>query len=335
MSPRPPEPPPFADLDPDAVLDAVEALGFECDGRVLALNSYENRVYRVGIEDDAPLVAKFYRPGRWTDEAILEEHAFARELRDAELSVVAPLVIDGRTLHEDLGHRYTLFPLQGGQAPELDHRDTLRQLGRTLARMHAVGACAPFVHRIELSLDTHGYDPVDWLLDQRWLPAELESPFERLTDAIFDHLEAAWERAGDVQLLRLHGDCHPGNILWRAEPGQPGQAHFVDLDDCLTGPAIQDLWMLLSGGIEDQRRQFEWLLQGYGEFRDFDPREVHLVEALRTLRLLHFNGWVARRWSDPAFPRAFPWFDEPRHWESVIVQLQEQLAALQEPASLV
>jgi Ser/Thr protein kinase RdoA (MazF antagonist) len=334
MMPDAPDPPPFADLEPDTVLDAVEALGFECDGRVLALNSYENRVYRVGIEDAVPIVAKFYRPGRWTDDAIREEHAFARELKDAELSVVAPLELDGDTLHEDAGYRYALFPLQGGQAPELDHRDTLRQLGRTLARIHNVGARAPFVHRIELSLDTHGYDPVDWLLDHDWLPPELEAPFEKLTDAIFDHLEAAWERAGDVNFLRLHGDCHPGNILWRTEPGQPGVAHFVDLDDCLTGPAIQDLWMLLSGHADDQRRQFDWLLQGYGEFRDFDPREVHLVEALRALRLLHFNGWVARRWSDPAFPRAFPWFEEPRHWESVISQLQEQLAALQEPASL-
>jgi Ser/Thr protein kinase RdoA (MazF antagonist) len=334
MKPEPAHDTPFADLDPDTVLDAVEALGFDCDGRVLALNSYENRVYRVGIEDGTPLVAKFYRPGRWTDAAILEEHAFAEELRDADLSVVAPLRVDGHSLHEDFGYRYALFPLQGGQAPELDHRDTLRQLGRTLARMHDVGARRPFEHRITLSLDTHGYDPVDWLLDERWLPPELEIPFERLTDALFEHLEAAWDRAGDVHRLRLHGDCHPGNILWRTEPGHAAQAHFVDLDDCLTGPAIQDLWMLLSGSLADQRRQFDWLLQGYREFRDFDPRELHLVEALRTLRLLHFNGWVARRWHDPAFPRAFPWFEEPRHWESVIAQLQEQLAALQEPASL-
>jgi Ser/Thr protein kinase RdoA (MazF antagonist) len=334
MNTAPRDEPPFADLDPDTVLDALEALGFDCDGRVLALNSYENRVYRVGLEDATPIVVKFYRPGRWTDEAILEEHTFSRELRDADLSVVAPLEIDGQTLHHDVGHRLAVFPLQGGQAPELDHRDTLGQLGRTLARIHNVGARAPFAHRIELGIDTHGDDPVDWLLDQRWLPPELEAPFERLTDAIFDHLDAAWDRAGDVRRLRLHGDCHPGNILWRAEPGEPGVAHFVDLDDCLTGPAIQDLWMLLSGSANDQRRQFDWLLQGYREFRDFDPRELHLVEALRTLRLLHFNGWVARRWSDPAFPRAFPWFDEPRHWESVIVQLQEQLAALQEPIAL-
>jgi Ser/Thr protein kinase RdoA (MazF antagonist) len=320
---------PYADLGPDIVLDAVEALGHACDGRVLALNSYENRVYRVGIEGGPALVAKFYRPGRWSDAAILEEHAFTAELCEAELSVVAPLRMHERTLHLHAGYRYTLFPLQGGHAPELERRDTLRHLGQTLARLHDVGARAPFAHRATLGLDSHGYDPVDWLLDHRWLPSNLEDPFERLTDAIFEHLEAAWERAGDVRQLRLHGDCHPGNILWRDD-----RAHFVDLDDCLTGPAIQDLWMLLSGDSAEQRRQFEWLLEGYRVFRDLDPRELHLVEALRTLRLLHFNGWVAKRWSDPAFPRAFPWFEDTRHWESVITQLQEQLAALQEPPLL-
>jgi Ser/Thr protein kinase RdoA (MazF antagonist) len=330
MSPDDADPAPYADLGPDTVLDAVEALGFDCDGRVLALNSYENRVYRVGLDDAPPLVAKFYRPARWSDAAILEEHAFTAELRDAELSVVAPLAIDGATLHRHRAHRYALFPLQGGHAPELDRRETLRHLGQALARLHNVGARAPFAFRTALSLDTHGYDAVDWLLDHRWLPAELEAPFERLTDALFEHLEAAFERAGAVRMLRLHGDCHPGNILWRDE-----QAHFVDLDDCLTGPAIQDLWMLLSGDGADQRRQFGWLLEGYRLFRDFDPRELHLVETLRTLRVLHFNAWVARRWSDPAFPRAFPWFEETRHWESVIAQLQEQLGAMQEPPELI
>jgi Ser/Thr protein kinase RdoA (MazF antagonist) len=319
---------PYADLSPDVVLDAVEALGFACDGRVLALNSYENRVYRVGIESGAPLVAKFYRPGRWTDEAIREEHGFSAELQAADLSVVAPLVIAAETLHDFDGYRLALFPTQGGHAPELDRRDTLTHLGQTLARIHTVGARAPFAHRLVLGLDSHAYDPVDWLLDQHWLPPELEAPFDRLTDSIFDHLEAAWDRAGTVGALRLHGDCHPGNILWRDD-----HAHFVDLDDCLTGPAIQDLWMLLSGDASDQRRQLGWLLEGYRQFRDFDPRELHLIEALRTMRLINFNAWVARRWDDPAFPRAFPWFEEPRHWESVITQLQEQLAALQEPAS--
>jgi Ser/Thr protein kinase RdoA (MazF antagonist) len=321
---------PYDDLVPELVLEAVEALGYHCDGRVLALNSYENRVYRVGLDRGAPLVAKFYRPGRWTDAAIREEHAFSAELRDADLSVVAPLVHDGDTLHRHDGYRYTLFPTQGGHAPELDHRATLTHLGQTLARMHAVGARVPFVHRGHIDIETHGFEPVDWLLDNQWLPPEIEPVFETVTEALFEHIEAAWERAGRVATLRLHGDCHPGNILWRDD-----HAHFVDLDDCLTGPAIQDLWMLLSGSNADQRRQLQWLLEGYRLFRDFDERELHLVEALRTLRLLHFNAWVAKRWDDPAFPLAFPWFEDTRHWESVITQLQEQLAALQEPMELV
>jgi len=321
---------PYADLDPQRVIEAVEALGHRCDGRVLALNSYENRVFRVGLEGAAPLVAKFYRPGRWSDAAIREEHGFAQELADADLSVVPPLRdAAGETLHAIEGHRIALFPLQGGHAPELDRRDTLEHLGRTLARMHAVGARHAFEHRAELSLDVHGYDAVDFLLDVGWLPGELEDAFAQLTDDLFAHLESAWEVFEECTLLRLHGDCHPGNILWRDE-----HAHFVDLDDCLTGPAIQDLWMLLSGDARDQRRQWGWLMDGYRRFRDFDRRELALVEPLRTLRLLHFNGWVARRWHDPAFPRAFPWFEDRRHWETVILQLKEQLAALQEPPVL-
>lgn len=317
---------PYADLGPDTVLDAVESLGFETDGRVLALNSYENRVYRIGLEDAAPLIAKFYRPGRWSDAGIDEEHGFSIELRDADLSVVAPLTIDDRTLHHHAGYRFALFPMQGGHAPELQHRETLQQLGRTLARMHSIGARDRFRHRPRLDIAGFGREPVRYLQDAGWLPPPLAESFARLADALLAHCEAAWQRAGDVAQLRLHGDCHPGNILWRDD-----QAHFVDLDDCLTGPAVQDLWMLLSGDAEEQRRQFDWLLEGYGEFRDFDWRERHLIEALRTLRLLHYHAWIARRWHDPAFPRAFPWFEEPRHWEGVIVQMQEQLGALQEP----
>ncbi|MDY0022303.1 serine/threonine protein kinase [Arenimonas caeni] len=316
---------PYANLDPDRILDAVESLGLHADGRVLALNSYENRVYRIGIEGGAPLVAKFYRPGRWSDEAIGEEHAFAAELAAADLSVVAPLAFGGRTLHAFGGHRFALFPLRGGHAPELGDRDTLTHLGRVLGRLHAVGAAKPFAHRGELTIESHGEDPVHFLLEGGWLPPELEHNFETLAESLLDAMDAAWERAGEVATLRLHGDCHPGNILWRE-----GQAHFVDLDDCLTGPAVQDLWML-AGRREDGPRAWQWLLEGYEQFRAFDRRELHLVEALRTLRLLHHNAWIARRWSDPAFPPAFPWFEAPRHWESVITQMQEQLAALHEP----
>lgn len=316
---------PYADLDPDRILDAVESLGLHADGRVLALNSYENRVYRIGLEDGAPLVAKFYRPGRWTDAAIGEEHAFAAELQAAELSVVAPLAFGGRTLHHHGGHRFALFPMKGGHAPETGDRAVLTHLGRVLGRLHNTGAGGRFLHRGAIGIESHAEDPVHYLLDHDWLPPELAPNFERLAEALLDALDAAWARAGGVAMLRLHGDCHPGNVLWR-----DGMAHFVDLDDALTGPAVQDLWML-AGRREDSAAPWRWLLEGYETFRPFDRRELHLVEALRTLRLLHHNAWIARRWHDPAFPVAFPWFEAPRHWESVITQMQEQLAALHEP----
>jgi len=285
-------------------------------------------VFRIGLEDGAPIIAKFYRPGRWTDAAILEEHAFATELRDdAELSVVAPLAIDGRTLHATGGHRLALFPSQGGHAPELDDRATLEHMGRVLARLHACGARTRFQHRPTLDIERFGREPVRYLLAAGWLPAHLETSFKRLAEALLLEVERAFARAGRVTHLRLHGDCHPGNILWRDD-----RAHLVDLDDCLTGPALQDLWMFLSGEREEQQRQLGWLLDGYRMFARFDARELQLVEALRALRLLHYHAWIARRWDDPAFPAAFPWFAEPRHWEGVITQVQEQLADMAEPA---
>lgn len=317
---------PFAGLDPDRIITVLESIGLRCDGRVLALNSYENRVFRIGIEDDLPIVAKFYRPGRWTDAAILEEHAFAAELRAADLSVVAPLLVRGTTLHHADGFRVALFPMQGGHAPEPGDRDTLRQIGRTLGRMHAVGASAPFLHRVTQSIEGQAIDPVRYLLDAQWLPPSIEENFEATANLLIDEIEDAWSRAGAFATLRLHGDCHPGNVLWR-----DGAAHFVDLDDCLTGPAMQDLWMLFSGDRAAQAQQLTWLLEGYEVFRPFNRRELHLIEALRAMRLLHYHAWIARRWHDPAFPAAFPWFDSPRHWEGVVTQLQEQLATMREP----
>ena len=317
---------PFAELDPERILSALEAIGLACDGRVLALNSYENRVYRIGIDDGAPVVAKFYRPGRWTDAAIREEHAFAAELRAADLSVVAPLRLADDTLHFDAGLRFAIFPMQGGHAPEPGDRDTLRQIGRTLGRMHAVGVAGTFRHRPRLSVASQAIEPVDYLLENRWLPPELEENFESVCQLVIDEIEAAWDSAGAVGTLRLHGDCHPGNLLWR-----DGQVHCVDLDDCLTGPAMQDLWMLFSGDREAQARELGWLLEGYSVFQSLDRRELGLIEALRAMRLLHYHAWIARRWHDPAFPAAFPWFESPRHWEGVIAQLQEQLATLREP----
>ena len=319
-------PPPFEGLDPDRIIASVEALGLPCDGRVLALNSYENRVFRIGLEDAPPLVAKFYRPLRWSDQAILEEHAFSHELVAADLSVVAPLRINGETLHHADGFRYTLFPMQGGHAPEPGDRDTLRQIGRTLARLHVVGASRSFEHRLVQAIEWQAIEPVRYLLDAQWLPPSLEENFEAISNLLIDEIEDAWDRAGDFAMLRLHGDCHPGNVLWR-----DGGAHFVDLDDAMTGPAMQDLWMLFSGDRAAQSQQLGWLLEGYEVFRPFDRRELHLIEALRAMRLLHYHAWIARRWHDPAFPAAFPWFDSPRHWEGVITQLQEQLSTLREP----
>jgi Ser/Thr protein kinase RdoA (MazF antagonist) len=318
--------PPFDGLLPDVIVAAVESLGLHGDGRVLALNSFENRVFRVGIEDAAPVVAKFYRPGRWSDAAIGEEHAFAAELKAAELSVVAPLGFAGATLHRHAGFRFALYPMQGGHAPEPGDKETLIHLGRALGRLHAVGAARAFVHRPALTVDRFGHDPVDYLLEGHWLPPELEENFVAIADALLEKVEAAFERAANVATLRLHGDCHPGNLLWRHDT-----AHFVDLDDALTGPAIQDLWMLLSGDAPARGRQLGWLLEGYEVFRPFDRAEVALIEPLRALRLVHYHAWIARRWDDPAFPAAFPWFASPRHWEGVLAQLQEQLAALDEP----
>jgi len=316
---------PYARLDPECVLAAVESLGLATDGRILTLNSFENRVYRVGIEEQAAVVAKFYRPARWSTAAILEEHAFAAELQTAELPVIAPLALAQATLHEHAGFRFAVFPLVGGRAPEPGDRETLRHLGQLLARCHLIGERKPFAHRGRLDIDTFGDAPVNFLLDGGWLPPELETNFADLADAVLEHVERLYAAHHDVAQLRTHGDCHPGNLLLR-----DGHAHFVDLDDCLTAPAVQDLWMLLSGESDARAQQLEWLLQGYERFRSFDASELGLIEALRSLRLLHYHGWIARRWHDPAFPQAFPWFGERRHWETVIQQLQEQLAVLQE-----
>ena len=335
---------PFAGLDPERILDAIESLGLVSDGRVLALNSYENRVYRIGIETGAPLssdhqpgqldsgsiIAKFYRPARWSDAAIREEHAFSAELRAAELSVVAPLTLAGDTLHHHHGFRFALFPMQGGRAPEPGDRDTLIHIGQALGRLHMVGASKPFAHRGRLTVNTHAEEPIEYLLDAGWLPTELEQNFAALCEQLIEAIDDAWARAGAFANLRLHGDCHPGNLLWRDGAGNDRGVHFVDLDDALTGPAMQDLWMLLSGDRPARAQQLGWLLEGYEIFRAFDHRELHLIEALRAIRLLHYHAWIARRWHDPAFPAAFPWFESPRHWEEVIAQIQEQLAAMGE-----
>jgi Ser/Thr protein kinase RdoA (MazF antagonist) len=317
---------PYSELTPDRVLDAVESVGLQTDGRLLALNSFENRVFQIGIEDAQPVVAKFYRPGRWSDDAILEEHAFLHELVQAEIPVVEPLTFGGdRTLLEFAGFRFTVFPRRGGRAPEFEDLRTLEWLGRFLGRIHAVGASKPFRHRPALTVETFGTEPRDWLLAHDFLPRELRSVWEGVVNHALDGVRRCYERAGDAQTLRLHGDCHAGNILW-TDAGP----HFVDFDDCRTGPAVQDLWMLLSGDREDMTRQLSAVLDGYEEFAEFNPRELNLVEALRTLRLIHFSGWIARRWEDPAFPAAFPWFGTQHYWQDRILELREQIALMNE-----
>lgn len=315
----------YQELQPDDILTAVESLGYRCDGRLLALNSYENRVYRVGLEDAPPLVAKFYRPGRWSDEAILEEHAFAAELAADEIPVIAPLADDGETLHHRGPFRFALYPCRGGRAPELDDMAVLRRLGRFVARMHLRGALRDFVHRPRLDMASYGEASRDYLIGARFMPADLVPAYESLCEHLFRNVRACYERAGRVHYLRLHGDCHPSNVLVL-----DGELHIVDLDDARMGPAVQDLWMFLSGDRFEQTPQLEELLAGYSEFRRFDARELHLIEALRTLRIMHYAAWIARRWRDPAFQIAFPWFNSQRYWDEHVLALREQLALMEE-----
>jgi len=316
----------FSMLEPNAVLNALDALGFRCDGRLLTLNSYENRVYQVGVEDGPPIVAKFYRPGRWSDAAILEEHAFAVELAELDIPVVAPLTRDGKTLHEHGPFRLAVAPSRPGRAPELDDDGLLEQVGRLVARIHLHGESADFQHRPRLDIESFGEASVDYLLEAGFIPAEAEAVYEGLAEHVLEQIDACFERAGGVREIRLHGDFHPGNVLVQQE-----QLYIVDLDDARSGPAVQDLWMFLSGDREEQTPQLCTLLKGYEQFRRFDARELHLVEALRSLRILYYAAWLARRWSDPAFKQAFPWFDSRRYWDEHILTLREQLALMQEP----
>jgi Ser/Thr protein kinase RdoA (MazF antagonist) len=300
-------------------------VGFLCDGRLLALNSYENRVYQVGIEDDKPLVAKFYRPARWSDTQILEEHAFTAELAEREIPAVPPTAVDGRTLHAFQGFRFALYTRRGGRAPELDNPDTLEWLGRFIGRIHAVGALTPFAHRPVLDIATFGEEPREYLLENDFIPADLRVAYTSVIDQALAGVRDGFQGAGAVQSIRLHGDCHPGNVLWT-----DGGPHFVDFDDARMGPALQDLWMLLSGDRAAMTRQLSDVLAGYEDFFDFDRREVQLLEALRTLRLIHYSAWLARRWTDPAFPAAFPWFHTTKYWQDQILQLREQVAAMED-----
>ena len=316
---------PFATLTPDRIADCVEAAGYRCDGRLAALNSFENRVYQVGVEEGAPVIVKFYRPRRWSDAAIGEEHAFCAELAAAEVPVVAPLVLaGGATLANAGGFRFALYPKRPGRAPELDDDDTLEWLGRFIARIHAVGERRAFAHRPAIDPRSYGDAPLALLLAGDFLPASLRAAYEAAARHALERVRSRFAQAQGVKRLRLHADCHAGNILWSDGP------HFVDFDDCRTGPAIQDLWMLLSGDRAAMTRQLAAVLEGYRMFADFDRTELLLIEPLRTLRLVHYAAWHADRWSDPAFPAAFPWFGTERYWQDQILALKEQIAAMDE-----
>ena len=317
---------PFDSLSPDLLIDAVESLGFVSDGRFLALNSYENRVYQIGIEDETPMIAKFYRPGRWSREQILEEHEFCYELHEQELPVVVPWRnSQGGSLNSYGDFTFALYQRKGGRAPELDNLDNLFILGRLMGRIHGMGATKPFKYRPQLDSQGFGWDSYK-LISEQFIPDGLRLAYDSLALDILKKIEQILADYGEITRIRVHGDCHSGNILWRDD-----NPHFVDFDDARMAPAIQDLWMLLSGDRHEQTLQMAEIVEGYNEFYTFDMRELRLIEVMRTLRIMHHSAWIARRWSDPAFPMAFSWFNSPRYWSEHILELREQLAALNEP----
>ncbi len=322
---RQPDVKPFTGLSPEVVLDAAASVGLEVDGRLFALNSYENRVYQLG-SPQGNQVLKFYRPGRWSDAQIAEEHGFTLEMARAELPVAAPVVLEGRTLFRYHDYRFAAFGWIAGRPPELDAMDARQILGRTLARIHQIGAQRPFAVRPHIGIQRLGYEACESVLEGELLPEVLHDRYQQVSEALLERIGTTFDSAGALREIRIHGDCHLGNLLWN----ERGPA-FVDLDDCGTGPRVQDLWMLLSGTPADQRRQWAELMEGYLQFADFDFREVGLIEPLRALRMLHHAAWVSHRWQDPAFPRAFPWFGEHRYWEGYVGDLIEQLQTLDDP----
>ncbi|MCY7294712.1 serine/threonine protein kinase [Alteromonas sp. a30] len=320
----------FADLTPDLILDAIEDTGIRVDSGLLALNSYENRVYQFQDEDKTRYVVKFYRPQRWRNEQIQEEHDYALELVEHDIPLAAPLSINGKTLHHYQDYAFAVFPSVGGRQFEVDNLDQLEWMGRFIGRMHAVGARQPFSHRDIFSVQTHLHEPLQQLQQSQLIPSHLHQAFftilEQVVQLATEHYLSALANVNHAQSIRLHGDCHPGNILWRDGPT------FVDLDDCRNGPAVQDLWMMLSGDRQQQLLQLDTLVNAYEEFFEFDHAQLKLIEPLRAMRMVHYMAWLENRWQDPAFPRAFPWFAEDKYWEQQILSLKEQFSSLHEPA---
>lgn len=313
----------FDALTPDFMWYALESIGIRAESGFLALNSYENRVYQFTDEERQRYVVKFYRPERWNLEQIQEEHDFTLELIESEIPVAPPTVINGQTLHQYQGYLFALFASVGGRQFEVDNLEQLEGVGRFLGRIHKVGSKQIFQHRPTIGLEEYVYQPRKLLEQSKFIPMHLENAFFNDLDLLIKYLENHWDDS--TSLIRLHGDCHPGNILWRDGP------MFVDLDDSRNGPAIQDLWMLLNGERADKLMQLDILLEAYQEFNDFNSNQLKLIEPLRGLRMVHYMAWLAKRWQDPAFPLAFPWFNDPKYWESQVLAFKEQISALDEP----
>ncbi len=316
----------YHQLSPATVLDAVESVGLMCDGRLQALNSFENRVYLLGLEDGSEIIAKFYRPERWTDAQILEEHEFSLELAGNDIPVVTAIYFSEQQLFNFNNFRFSLFPKKGGRAIDIENFDVLEQMGRFLGRLHQVGKIKPFTYRPALTIESYGIKAREYIIKNNFIPPELVTAYESLTSDLINQIQLIYQQSGDIELIRTHCDFHQGNILWTDET-----AHIVDFDDCRSAPAIQDIWMTLSGDRSNMTASLDAVLEGYSQFCEFNHKELGLIEALRTLRLMHYYAWLAKRWTDPAFKLAFPWFNTQRCWEDHILNLREQAAAMNEP----
>ena len=323
----------FYDLTPDRILDAFErSTGLRSTGRCLALNSMENRVYEIEIETEEKLrhpwerfrILKFYRPGRWNENQILDEHRFLQQLCDDEIPAVAPQpFLDGKTLHLDgsTGLWYTVFPKVGGRSPyELDE-DQLKMCGRLLARLHSVGGVSDAEHRVHLTPDTYGRNSLSWLLEKQIIPIQFEKRYEAVVTEICDRTQHLFEK---FPVQRIHGDCHLGNLLW----GDQGP-FWVDFDDMVMGQCVQDLWLMIAGRDEHGLKQMSFLLEGYEQMRDFSRESLALIEPLRALRFVHFNAWISKRWEDKSFQRAFPQYETIGFWQEQVSDLDEQLRVIE------
>ncbi len=324
----------YDQLTPDTVLNAIDSIlvpqGSFTSGHQLALNSYENRVYQIGIEKEgldeiSSVIVKFYRPKRWCDETILQEHAFTLAAQEDELPVIAPLVIDGKTLFEFEGFRFALFPKQGGQSGQIENLDDFEQMGRLLGRLHQTANCVESHARPTMTPLTFAKQSLDFLLNHDFIEPELIPAYESVSRDLIDILEQRWDMY-EPRLKLTHGDLHAGNLIWHQK-----MPYMLDLDDCALAPRIQDIWMLLHGERDEMQAQVAAIARGYELFLPFPADELPLIEVLRSMRLMHYSAWLAKRWDDPAFKMAFPWFGTARYWSEQVLNLREQMALLQEP----